>query len=70
MVGGRDVSLPALKYWHSGAVVHRMGNFSVCMAAGVVVYIILNHVVSCFPSHYLHKLQFNLNLCESLDFLS
>lgn len=70
VIGEREMSLPALKYWHSGAVVQGMGNFSVSMAAGIVIYIIFNHTVSCFTSQYLHKVQFNLNLCESLAFLS
>lgn len=49
MVGGREMSLPALKYWQSESVVQGMGNFPVCVAAGIVIYIILNYTVSCFP---------------------
>lgn len=41
VLGGREVSPPALKYWHSGAVVQEMSNFSVCMAAGIIIYLIV-----------------------------
>lgn len=70
VVGGRIISLPALKYRRSGAVVQGMGNFSVCTAAGIVIYITLNRTFLCCPSQYPSKVQFNLNLCGSLAFLS